>query len=314
MPIPPIMAIGAGICSAVAMYSIVVGSVLALPMFYLAPLPLYLAGLGVGAKGLLVAIAAALVTISLLGSLQTAIPYAVAYAVPTVIFCRHALLSHPTASGKATWTPPGHLVATMSAIGCTALVAVGLASMMDADAVSLQQTVSNFLGTAIDAMNDQLPADTRDAIVLALGPLFPGMAVSSWIIMHLASAALGQSVLVRMKRNLRPAVTYRNLTLPDWCSWVLVISGAVALALPGDLGYIGHNLVIVALLPFFILGLAVAHTFARQTPKGPMLLVIFYVLLVVLGWAAFAVAGAGIVEQWIGLRKRLQPASNQESE
>ena len=43
MPFTPIMALSAGICSAVAVFSIVFGSILAFPLFYFAPLPLYLA-------------------------------------------------------------------------------------------------------------------------------------------------------------------------------------------------------------------------------------------------------------------------------
>jgi hypothetical protein len=43
-------------------------------------------------------------------------------------------------------------------------------------------------------------------------------------------------------------------------------------------------------------------------------LVVFYILLLVLGWAAFVVAGAGVVEQWVGLRKRMGPPLNEESE
>ena len=60
--------------------------------------------------------------------------------------------------------------------------------------------------------------------------------------------------------------------------------------------------------------LAVVHTFARRLTGGTLLLVAFYFILVVFGWAAVLVAGAGVIEQWVGLRKRMQAATDQESE
>jgi uncharacterized protein YybS (DUF2232 family) len=314
MPLNTIMAITAGICSAVAVFSIVFGSVLAFPLFYLAPLPLYLAGLGIGSKGVIFAGLTAIFTAGLVGNTYTSLPYAFAYAVPAIMMCQMALRTEPDAAGKPVWYPAGHLIGTLTVVGGCSLVFFGMLTIMDEGSASLQDTVAGLISSALDSAGSQIPSDSRDTLTTSLAPFFPGMAVASWIVMHLINAALGQSALVKSDRNLRPRITYVNISLPDWCSWVLVGVGVFALAGPGDWGYLGRNLVIVAIVPFFLLGLAVVHTYVRRSSFGTLMIISFYILLLVLWWAAFAVACAGVVEQWIGLRKRMRLINDQEKE
>ena len=314
MPMNPIMAISAGICSAVAVFSIVFGTVLAFPLFYLAPLPLYLAGLGLGSKGVIMAGLTAVFTAGLIGNAYTALPYAFAYAVPAIMMCQLALRTEPDADGKPSWYPAGQLIGTLTVVGGFSLVFFAMMTIMDERSAPLQDTVAGIISHALDRAGPEIPADARDMLTMGLAPFFPGMAVASWIVMHLVNAALGQKALVKSDRNLRPRISYANITLPDWCSWVLVGAGLCALIGPGDWSYLGRNLVIVALVPFFLLGLAVVHTYVRRSSFGTLMIISFYILLLVLWWAAFAVACAGVVEQWIGLRNRMQPVNDQEKE
>ncbi|MBO6520281.1 MAG: DUF2232 domain-containing protein [Rhodospirillales bacterium] len=314
MPFTPIMALSAGICSAVAVFSIVFGSILAFPLFYFAPLPLYLAGLGIGTKGVVTAGLTAVVTAGLIGSTFTALPFAFAYAVPAIMLCQLALRTLPDNDGNPVWYPVGNLIGTLTIVGATALAFFAMMAIMDEGADPLQDIVAGLIGTALERMGADMPADSRASIAGSLAPYFPGMAVASWVMMHLINAAAGQTALVKSERNIRPKIAYADITLPEWTSWFLVGAGVIALVVPGDWSYLGRNLVIVALVPFFLLGLAVVHSFARRVANGTLMLVAFYVLLMVLGWTTFLVAGAGILEQWIGLRKRMQPVNDQESE
>lgn len=308
------MALGAGICSAVAMFSIVFGSVLALPLFYLAPLPLYLAGLGIGGQGAVIASIAAVITTGLIGGVYVALPFAVAYGLPVITVCRQALLTSPSGSGKPMWQPVGNVVATLTFFGMAAILFAAFMTINDETIGPLDQAVADFLGTALAGMQGNVPVDVRDALVSGLAPFFPGMAIASWIVMQIVNAATAQMALVKSGRNVRPAVSFSRVILPDWCSWLLVGAGLLAVLAPGDWGYIGQNLVIVALVPFFLLGLAVAHTFARTVAGGSWMLICFYVLIVVLGWTSFVVAGAGVLEQWVGLRHRARPPQDRETE
>lgn len=314
MPLSPLMALGAGICSAVAMFSIVFGSVLALPLFYLASLPLYLAGLGIGGHGAVIASVAAIITTGLIGGVYVALPFAVAYGLPVITVCRQALRTMPDPAGQPVWQPIGSVVASLTFFGMAAIVFAAFMTISDDTIGPLDQAVAGFLSQALESMQGNVPSEARDVLVTGLAPFFPGMAIASWTVMHVVNAAAAQGALVKSGRNIRPAVSFSNVTFPDWCSWLLVGAGVLAVAAPGDWGYIGQNLVIVALVPFFLLGLAVAHTFARSVAGGTWMLICFYVLIVVLGWTSFVVAGAGILEQWVGLRKRAKAPQDQETE
>ena len=123
--------------------------------------------------------------------------------------------------------------------------------------------------------------------------------------MTLLNAIIAQNVLVRMKKALRPTPAYADLQLPQWISWPLVAAAALALLGAGEMEYTGRNLAMILALPLFFLGLAVVHTWARSLSGGGMVLVAFYLILVLSGWAALVVAGIGLVELWSGLRHRL---------
>ena len=308
------MALGAGICSAIAMFSIVFGSVLALPLFYLAPLPLYLAGLGIGGHAAIIAVVAAVVTSGLIGGAYAALPFAVAYGLPVVTVCRQALQVSPSNTGQPVWQPFGNVIGSLTFFGMVTIVIAAFMTTNDETLGPLDQAVVGFLGQALASMQGNIPSEARDALVAGLAQFFPGMAIASWIVMHIVNASAAQGVLVKSGRNLRPVVSFVKLTLPDWCSWLLVAAGLLAVVASGDWGYIGQNLVIVALVPFFLLGLAVAHTFARSLAGGTWMLICFYVLIVVLGWFSFVIAGIGILEQWVGLRKHARATRNQETE
>ena len=68
--------------------------------------------------------------------------------------------------------------------------------------------------------------------------------------------------------------------------------------------YIGRNLALVLAVPYFFLGLAIVHSAARRMAMAGLLLVTFYFVIVISGWAALVVVGIGLFEQWIGLRNR----------
>ena len=314
MPTNPLMALGAGVISSVAVSSLVVGSTLALPLFYFASLPLYLTGLGAGSKGLLIALIAAVVTAGVIGGVIAAVPFALAYALPVWLACRNALMQRTSEDGTPEWYPVGYIAAWITVL---AAVLMGVGTLYAGETTidgSLEQTVQAFLNHALGNMVGNMPADLRGEIVLALSQYFPGMAAASWVIMHIANAATAESVLCKSGKALRADPSYSNAYLPDWCSWALVVAAAITVFGDGDLGYIGQNLTILMLTPFFLVGLAVVHSMARRYQSRTLLLVAFYFTLLVIGWAVMAVAALGVIEQWVGLRNRFAATPDQETD
>ncbi|MEP1030133.1 MAG: DUF2232 domain-containing protein, partial [Alphaproteobacteria bacterium] len=128
----------------------------------------------------------------------------------------------------------------------------------------------------------------------------------SWVIMALVSAAVAQAFLARMGRNLRPTPRYANMVLPEWISWAMVGTALVSLVASGEVQFLARNLTLALAVPFFLLGLAVIHHWARRVRNGTLALVAVYFLIFIVGWAGLLVTAAvGVLEQWGGIRHRL---------
>ena len=76
------------------------------------------------------------------------------------------------------------------------------------------------------------------------------------------------------------------------------------LYVPGWIGYYGGNLAIFLVIPFFFVGLAVVHAWCRGKSAGTFMLIAFYVVMVFFGWLVLVIAVLGLIEQWVGLRRR----------
>ena len=58
-------------------------------------------------------------------------------------------------------------------------------------------------------------------------------------------------------------------------------------------------------VPFFFVGLAVIHAYAKTKPLRWVILFGTYASVLVFGWPAAALVILGFVEQWTGMRRRL---------
>ncbi len=314
-----LIALGGGGLSAAASMTFLMGSPLALVFVYLAPLPLLLVGLGLGAKAVAVAGVAGFMVAGLTGGATTAGLYGLLNALPAALVVRQALMQRPTGpAGGVQWYPVGSILGWLTLLGAGIFLTAVLAGYAVGEA-GLEGSVSTYLDRAFKIMAPALGAADRANRVAVFTPLFPGFVVASWLLMTAVNGALAQALLVRMGRGLRPQTPLADLKLPEWMSTLLVASAAVALLGPGELAYIGRNLVIILAVPFFFLGLAVIHALAHRAVPQATLLAVFYFmlygLLLITGWTAMMVAAIGVIEQWGGgLRRRFAgPDKNQEN-
>ncbi len=314
-----LIALAGGGLSAAAAMAFLAGSPGALVFVYLAPLPLLLVGLGLGAKAGMVAGITGFMLAGLTGGAMAAGMYGVLNALPAALVVRQALMQRPAGpSSGVEWYPVGSILCWLTVLGAGTFLMAVLASHAVGEA-GIEGAVSTYLDRAFEIMAPALDAADRVNVVAAFTPLFPGFVVTSWVVMTAVNGALAQAGLVRLGRSLRPQTALATLKLPEWMSALLVAAAAVALLAPGELEYIGRNLVVILAVPFFFLGLAVIHALARRAvPQTTLLAVfyfVFYILLLVTGWAAVIVAGVGVIEQWGGgLRRRFAgPGKNREN-
>lgn len=298
----------------------------------LVPLPLFLSGLSMGAAAVAVSTATACLTLSLMVAAAAArvsdslavgladgagmfIGTAITLGVPVVILVRQALLNRTAEDGSLEWYPTGLLVMWLTGAGLL-LLAFSLISLLWFGGGSSIEAI--FTTQLVDALRLVLP-DVEEAqlqeAAAATAQIGLGIGLDSWLMVIAVNGVLAQGVLGRFGRTLRPAPDIAQLELPTWLGLALAATALVAWLAPGDIGFVARSLVMLLLLPYFFAGLAVVHAACRNRGLRGLMLGFFYFILVMFAWPAALVAGLGLLDQTIGLRRRLLAArGKQENE
>lgn len=336
------LAIGAGAVSGLLVLAALSGASISVAYLTLVlPLPMLLAGLGLGTRAVVIAVASGTL-LTMATSVTSGLVFAVLFGAPTWLLVRLALTGpngpvtvppeqpgpfrqegpettstfqdrilgkgsnwdggEPGAAPRDLgWFPAGHILAVVSVIACAHVVTAALLTG------GLEAAVVEYLTALANAIAAPQGQEVlREAIMLA-APFFAGSVAAFWAMALLVNAVLAQGLLAKGGRNLRPSPRLRELRLPDWLSWALVAVALMALAAPGEIGYIGRNLFLVLAVPFFFLGLAVVHKMAAMTPLPGALLALVYLVVIFSGWFTLIIAGIGVLEQWVGLQNRMNP-------
>jgi hypothetical protein len=296
------IACACGLGAACLYLTVVLGSPGAFILVYLTQLPLFVVGLWLGAgAAALAGLTASLVLFAVSDFIAAAI-FTALNVLPVALLVRQALLAHRREDGTLAWYPPGLLAAWLAAL---ALTGMGGAFVLLGGPGGLHGALQEVVGHALDRLaGDALPQ--RDQIAATLALVIPGVIAASWMIMAVINGALAQGVLARFGVNWRPSPDLANLGLPHWLPLALAIAGA-GVAIGGTLRFVGINVAIALSVPFGLAGLAVLHAAARRLSHPAMALVTFYTLAGLFGWPLLAVAVLGLLESWLGLRRRLAP-------
>jgi len=290
-----VLAIGGGVVSAF----------FALTVLVVSPILMFLVALALGIRQGLVAGAAALATAFLIGGVPGMLFCGLVVVLPTLVLARQALLARPGTDGALEWYPPGLLAAALTGLGAM-LVAATTAFTAYADPNGPDAWVRHSLEEAIRRLG-LVAGDAQIAAVTdLLAPTAPGIAIAIWLVLLVINGSTAQTLLVRGNRNLRPAMDLAMFRLPGWVPIAAVGAGLLALLGDGVAGFVGRNLTVVAMVPFFLTGLAVVHVVSRPWPYRAILLLVFYALLFVLGWpTSLLLILLGVIEQWLDLRGRI---------
>jgi hypothetical protein len=298
-----LIALGAGAVSAIAFPAFFSGIPGGLLFAYFAPLPLMMAGLGLGpAAGAIAGISGVAVS-ALAGGFMLAEIYAGLFALPGLMVPQAALINTPNREGRSLlWYPLGNIVCALAIFAGLAIV--GLTFYLSGGENSVVEIISMELSRNLSLMLPSLAEDQRSLMVASFAPHFLGIVGISWVFMIIVNGVVAQGILEKMGRSLRPKPRFSTLELPDYISWALVGAAVLGLIGSGEIEYLGENLAAVLSLPFFLLGLATVHTFAGKTTFPMVFLIGIYLFLIVFDMAKLALAAVGLAEQWIGLRRR----------
>jgi len=312
----PIAAL-AGVVSALLFASATGGNALAVPLVYLAPLPLFLAGLGWGMPAVFASGLAGTLVLLAVASGYAGAGYFVTLAVPAAVLVYLALLSRqssapapgsagPGAPAGLEWYPPGNLV-TWAAVmggGLTALTVPLLGMDAETYRASLQTILENTVLKDIEEqMADQLDADQLAALTSFLVRALPAISASVWFLTIVLNMWAAGRIIERLRRGLRPWPKIEAMTFPQEFSFAFV-AVLILSAFDGIIGIIATGFAGSFITAYVLLGLAVIHALTRVTQFRPILLSMLYMGLVLFGWIALIVASIGIGEPIFKLREK----------
>ena len=293
-------AIGCGVVAACLYLAVLLGSPGALILVYLTQLPLFLAGLWLGTGAAVMAGLSASAVVLGVGDLTAAALFAALNAGPVALLVRQALLARRDPADTLVWYPPGLLTGWLAIL---AMAGIGAALILMGGPSGLHARLAGTVGQALDRLTTRPVAD-RDAVAGAIAAVVPGAIALSWMVMAVVNATLAQGVLVRFGFNWRPSPDLARLSLPLWLPIALGVAAAATIV-GGAARFVGLNIMIALFLPFCLAGLAVLHTAAGRLRHPAPVLIAFYAFSGVFGWPLLAVAVLGLLENWLGLRRRL---------
>jgi ribosomal protein L9 len=289
MPIPLIIGAGSGLVSAALFASAATATLLAGVLFYLAPLPLCLAGLGWGGMAALFSALTGTVVIAASLGPTTAAVFALSIAAPTALLAHLALLSRPAATpngqvvGALEWYPPGRVV------GWAALIAGLLAAILvliigyDQEAYrdSIRQILEHSTLKEFDRDGTVFTEEAITSLSTVLARALPAAFAVIWLTITLFNLWMAALIVDASGRARRPWPDLHGFELPN--ALVPIFAGALAASfLPGLPGLLATGLAGALLFAYVLQGLAVIHVYSRGAPFRAVLLAAVYLGILLL--------------------------------
>ena len=288
-----LVGLGAGAAAALLFASVVSGSMAAVILFYLAPLPIMIAALGWShVSGLIAAVSAT----AALGAFSGLFIVAVAFIAFGAWWLAYlTLLARPASNGGGAdleWYPVGRAVLWAAVIG-TLVVAAAIPNF-GSDQQSLQSNLRRIYERIVNEPS------IIDLLVVAVPP---AAAVFTMLtnVFNLWLAARAVKISGRLKR---PWPDLAGLSLPV-STLALLALAIIGSFLPDLFGILSSAFAASLLMAFAIAGLAVLHFTTRGMRGRALALASTYVAALVLGWPVLLLSFAGIADRVLGIRSRM---------
>lgn len=305
-----VIAIAAGAASALLAAGVAAGSLMAVPLFYLAPLPVMIAGIAFSAWAALGATVLASAGLGLVFGRDFLIAYVLGMGGPALGLAYAAMMAReePDARDGLLWFPVGLLI-LLAAGFATLGVVVALFSMAPSYEAYRTAIIDAFDAMMVgQAGHPPAPGGTESASMGALlAHILPPMAgtlsmISQLVCLYLAGRAARVSGRLR-----RPWPDLSAFRLPQ--ATALALAAALGLTMvPGMVGLSASVAAATLVLAYALAGFAFVHALTRGHSARFLVLSGLWMTSLVLGWPILVMAVLGFVDAMLDLRARLSTA------
>ena len=317
-----LIGIGAGAAAALLFASVTSGSWLSIILFYLAPLPIMIAGLGWSHWAALTAALSGALALGLVFGAVFFFAFLAGAGIPAWWLGYLAMLARPAANPRANghgggagaaaleWYPPGRLVA-WAAVLAAMIVVVAIPNFgIDGDSfhAGLRSALARMLrietGTPADVPVTVPGLANADRLIDFLVTVIPPAAAVLATITNLINLWLAARIVKFSGRLTRPWPQLSGLTFPRPVAAALAI--AMALSFVGGLvGIVAGVLSASLLMAYGVLGFAVLHAITQGMNGRAFLLGGVYGAVLVFGWPILALCLLGLIDTAFDLRMRV---------
>jgi len=289
-------------------------------LFFLAPLPCYLAGLGWGTAAAGIAAVASAVATSLLLGVKTGLVFFVSQGIPLIVLCRLVLLNRavapqPNVGGSAgsplvEWYPIGRVLAVAAVIAGVLSVVSILLLGGDIDELRglMRKLVDDVLSRELPGLGSGEVGDKdKDTLATVLLYALPAGSAVLWLGGFALNLWLGGKITLISGRLARPWPDLGLLRFPPKFGLGLALALGISLT-PGIVGLLASGVAGALFFAYTLVGLAIIHYLTRGIAARPLVLWGLYgVLLVFNTTALIVVALIAILEPLLWYRRPLAP-------
>jgi hypothetical protein len=300
-----LIAIAAGSASALMFASIVSGAPISLLLFYLAPLPLMVAGLGWGPLSATIGGIAAAIGLGALFGLPYCIAFVLAIALPAWWLGHLALLGRPLAAGTTPseasasleWYPVGRILLWVVVFAAITTAATLLTLGSDAS------TITGTMRAALTSFMESAEITPTQRGIDALVKIAPSAAAIVAMMTLTLNLWLAAKIAATSGRLHRPWPELRSAALPSMTLATLCV--AIAFCFTGGLLAMLAQIVTAALMmAYALIGFAVLHTVTLALKSRLIWLSCTYAIVMVFGWPMLAMTALGLADAVFGIRQR----------
>lgn len=307
--------VAAGLASALLAAGAAAGSVLAVPLFYLSPLPVMIAGIAFSPLAAFVAVMVGGAGLGLAFGGTFLLTYMISLGGPAFALSYVAMLARPDPAGRdgLVWFPVGGLVLLSAALSTLAVIIALFAVAGDYETYR-QAVIAAFEALLSgQVLPGAQPADPA-AVGALVARLLPGMAAVMSMVSQLVCLYLAARAALISGRLRRPWPSLSAFRLPPVTSLVLAV--AIALSMAGAMIGLSASAAAATLVcAYALMGFAVVHAVTIGHSARFLILAGLWLTTAMLGWPVLAMAVLGFVDAMFDFRARMgtgqsPPAAN----